>query len=167
MIPAELIGQWSESIRRGKRPLRPGAYRQEFSGILPELEKQNRELFPDISLPSDDILSELEKRLAGSARQFRFFGGGIRRRAERIYTGPEWDEDDVLSELEKRLAGSARQFRFFGGGIRRRAERIYTGPEWDEDGEVAGKNRYLPQAGNTDAAAESITFSGTSPKHES
>jgi len=110
LIPAELIGRWSESVRRGKRPVRPGDTRGKFPEILSELEKQNRELFPDISRSSEEVLSNLKKRLSGSGRQFRFFGGGVRRMIKRLYTLPEWDEALFLTlwSIFSSLAGMLR-----------------------------------------------------------
>jgi len=92
LITPELAAELADSIRRGKKADWPGKSKQKVSEILLELENQQLYLFPEIPPQSEDTVSFIKKRLPGSVRQFRLFGGGIRRIFNRLYTLSEWDE---------------------------------------------------------------------------
>jgi len=92
LVSPELIAGLATSIRRGKRPKWSGKSEPEISKILLQFERQQQRLFPGQNPGPGSAVSDIKRCLAGSSRQFRLFGGGIRRSFNRLYTLSEWDE---------------------------------------------------------------------------
>jgi hypothetical protein len=88
----------SDSIRRGRRirwPDNVGNFTDNFLRLAGE---HNR-LFGDapVELETGEIFRKLEQRLGGAAFQWNFFGRGLRRRMQRLFRKPNWDEALVLA----------------------------------------------------------------------
>ncbi|MCD6343693.1 MAG: hypothetical protein J7L76_07895, partial [Spirochaetaceae bacterium] len=92
LVSPELVAGLAESIRRGKKSEWPEKSEPEISEILLQLKNQQQRLCPGQSPGPGSTVSDIKRCLAGSFRQFCLFGGGIRRRFNRLYTLSEWDE---------------------------------------------------------------------------
>ncbi|RKX89986.1 MAG: hypothetical protein DRP70_02030 [Spirochaetes bacterium] len=92
LVSPELVAGLAESIRRGKKSEWPEKSEPEISEFLLQLKNQQQRLFPGQSPGPGSTVSDIKRCLTGSFRQFRLFGGGIRRRFNRLYTLSEWDE---------------------------------------------------------------------------
>ena len=96
VLNADRIGEAADRIRRGRIPEGPFVHGGETDWIDAVLDHHRRLFGSGSSLRTEDLTAVLEQRLFGAARQYRLFGGGIRRKLNRRSDPPNLDEAVLL-----------------------------------------------------------------------